>query len=130
MRAQVRLAEALPAAWELRELALTGYVRGLPTQDGASARFSFAVDVDDVRRGTGIARFPSIVQLAWSDRGTRHVPQLKPGDRWRLTVRLKRPHGYANFAGYDAEAALLARGVRATGYVVTSAAAKRLAWVP
>ncbi|MGN6649324.1 DNA internalization-related competence protein ComEC/Rec2 [Trinickia sp.] len=126
VRAQVRLAQALPASWELRELGLTGYVRGLPVQDRASARFLFAVDVDDVRRNTGIEHFPSIVQLTWSSRGAHDVPQLRPGDRWHVSVRLKRPHGYANLGGYDAEAALLARGVRATGYVVPSAAAKRL----
>ncbi|MGN6086364.1 DNA internalization-related competence protein ComEC/Rec2 [Trinickia sp.] len=126
VRAQVRLAQALPGAWESRELALSGYVRGLPAQDGASARFMFAVDVDDVRRRTGIERFPSIIQLAWNGRGAHDVPPLKPGDRWRFAVRLKRPHGYANFGGHNAEAALLARGVRATGYVVAAAQTKRL----
>ncbi len=135
VRAQARLANALPAAWELRDLALTGYVRGLPAQDGASARFLFAVDVDALRRATGIEHFPPIVQLTWSSRsssssrGARDVPLLKPGEHWRFTVRLKRPHGYANFGGYDAEAAFLARGVRATGYIVASATAKRLAGV-
>ncbi|WP_206951900.1 DNA internalization-related competence protein ComEC/Rec2 [Trinickia acidisoli] len=126
VRAEIRLAEALPNAWELRELALTGHVRGLPTQDTASARFLFAVDVDDVRRRTGIERFPSIVQLNWAGRGGHGMSQLKPGDRWRLMVRLKRPHGHANFAVHDAEVAWLARGVRATGYVVAGSAAKRL----
>jgi competence protein ComEC len=125
-RAQARLAHALPASWELRDMTLAGYIRGLPAQDGASARFLFAVDVDDVRSTTGIERFPPLVQLTWSSRGAHGVPPLKPGDRWRIAVRLKRPHGHANFGGYDAEAAWLARGVRATGSVVPHAAAQRL----
>ncbi|MFX6202029.1 DUF4131 domain-containing protein, partial [Acinetobacter baumannii] len=29
------------------------------------------------------------------------VPDLRPGDRWRLQVRLKRPHGNANPDGFD-----------------------------
>jgi competence protein ComEC len=126
LRAEIRMAEALPSAWESRDLALTGYVRGLPAQEAASARFLFAVDVDAVQRATGIEGFPSIVQLNWSGHGGRDVPRLEPGQRWRLAVRLKRPHGYANFAGHDAEAGLLARGVRATGYVAGGGAAKRL----
>ena len=42
---------------------------------------------------------------------------LHPGERWRFTVRLRRPHGNANPHGFDYEAWLLERGVGATGYV-------------
>ncbi|MGG1947060.1 ComEC/Rec2 family competence protein [Trinickia sp. NRRL B-1857] len=126
VRAQMRMAEALPSSWELRDLAVTGHVHGLPMQDAVSARFLFALDSADIRRTTRIERFPSIVQLHWARGRGRGLPQLKPGDRWRLTVRLKRPHGYANFGGFDTEAAWLARGVRATGNVVATATAQRL----
>lgn len=126
VRAEIRLTEALPASWEQRELALTGHVRGLPVGDGSRVRFSFAVDVDQVRRTTGIEHFPSVVQLNWSARGGRGAPRLIPGDRWRLNVRLKRVHGNANFAGHDMEVSLLERGIRAMGSVVSSSAAERL----
>lgn len=43
--------------------------------------------------------------------------RLLPGSRCRLEVRLKRPHGLANPAGFDAEAWLLSEGVTATGSV-------------
>jgi competence protein ComEC len=39
------------------------------------------------------------------------------GERWLLTVRLRRPHGHLNPHGFDYEAWLLERGVGATGYV-------------
>lgn len=126
MRAELRLAETLPLAWEQREVTLSGYVRGLPMGDRANTRFLFAVDADEVRQRTGVKRFPSLVQLNWSARGRGAAPPLAPGDRFRLTVRLKRPHGYANFAGQDTEVSLLERGVRATGAVVPTAAAVRL----
>ena len=127
LRAEARLGEALPAAWELRDIPLTGYVRGLPIDDRGSVRFLFVVDADEARLSTGIERFPSVIQLSWRARGPRAtLPSLRPGDRWRLTVRLKRPHGYANFAGHDMEASWFERGVRATGSVVDSSSAVRL----
>ncbi|MES2772248.1 MAG: DNA internalization-related competence protein ComEC/Rec2 [Pseudomonadota bacterium] len=42
---------------------------------------------------------------------------VHPGERWRLSVRLKRPHGNANPYGFDYEAWLFERNIRATGYV-------------
>lgn len=54
------------------------------------------------------------------------LPSLTPGERWQLRVRLKRPHGYANFGGRDGEAALFARNIRATGYVSDAASSMRL----
>jgi competence protein ComEC len=59
-------------------------------------------------------------------------PPLRPGERWQLTVRLKRPHGNANPFGFDYEAWLLERDIRATGYV-RPAPAERLdamVWQP
>ena len=44
-------------------------------------------------------------------------PALEPGERWQLTVRLKRPRGTANPYGFDYEAWLFERDLRATGYV-------------
>ena len=42
---------------------------------------------------------------------------MHPGERWLLTVRLRRPHGHLNPHGFDYEAWLLERAVGATGYV-------------
>jgi competence protein ComEC len=62
------------------------------------------------------------ISLAWyrgadSDADeSPHVP-VRAGERWRFTVRLKRPHGNLNPHGFDYEAWLFERGIRATGYV-------------
>jgi competence protein ComEC len=68
-------------------------------------------------RRSARAGVPERLQLAWYRGRDAAVPDLVPGQRWRLTVRLKRPHGGANPHGFDYEAWLFERGLRATGYV-------------
>jgi competence protein ComEC len=122
-RAELRLAVSLPSAWEGRDLVVQGSIRGLPNRDDKGARFLF--DVDSV--AAPIAHFPRTIQLSWIDQKGPPPPVLEPGARWRLTVRLKRPHSNANYGVHDAEAGLLARNVRATGYVNKPETAQRLA---
>jgi len=57
------------------------------------------------------------------------MPML-PGERWKMTVRLKAPHGNSNPGGFDYELWLWEQGIQATGYVRTGqkdAAPARLA---
>ena len=123
--AHVRLADALPTEWEGRDIELVGVVASLPQAYERSVRFE--LDVERVL--TGGARVPGRIVLAWWGRSQRDggaLPELKPGERWRLAVRLKRPHGTANPHGFDYEAWLLERNVRATGYVRPRGATERL----
>ncbi|AOK29310.1 MULTISPECIES: ComEC/Rec2 family competence protein [Burkholderia] len=124
-RAQWRLGDTLPERWEGRDIVVTGAVRGLPSRDAKGVRFLFDVDANDA----GIARFPATLSLGWYalGRDAAASPRLVPGDRWRLRVRLKRPHGNANFGVRDAEASWLAHGIRALGYVSAPRDAQRLA---
>jgi competence protein ComEC len=122
VRAEIRLAASLPSAWEGRDIDVVGSIRGLPSRDDKGARFLFEVET----AAAPIAAFPRVIQLAWIA-DDAPAPLLAPGERWRLTVKLKRPHGNANFGVRDAEANLLARNVRATGYVSAPAHALRLA---
>src|ERR1700712_3417255 len=128
-RADARLQYVLPAAFENRNIEVTGFVRGLPMQGEDGTRFLFEVESNEA----GIRNFPRIVQLSWmavdaSKRGPAAAPPppLWAGQRWTLIARLKRPHGNANFRGRDAEAALLARNIRATGYVSMPESARRM----
>ncbi len=54
---------------------------------------------------------------------------VRPGEHWRLTVRLKRPHGNANPGVFDYEAWLLERNIRATGYIRSQAPERLVAMV-
>lgn len=118
-RAEWRLADALPVAWEGRDIQLMGAIASLPQVGERGTRFEVEVE----RVLTEGARLPSRLSLTWySERGRQGTdnmppPTLMAGDRWHLTVRLRRPHGNANPHGFDLEAWLLERNVRATGYI-------------
>jgi len=120
LRADVRLADALPVDWEVRDITLTGVVVALPQRIERGERFEFVVEAVH----TPGARVPRRILLAWyhapdarDDPESGAGPAVRPGERWRLTVRLKRPHGNANPHGFDYEAWLLERGLRATGSI-------------
>ncbi len=119
-RAERRLAERLAAQFEGVTLSLTGVVSGLPTGNGESLRFAFTVDGD---RPAGL---PPLLSLGWQ----QAPPDLLPGTRLALTVRLKRPHGLANPHGFDYEYWLLQRGIGATGYVLAARPAAPVALRP
>lgn len=126
--AHLRMAESLPAAWEGRDVRIVGVIAGLPVANERGLRFEFDVE----RVDTPGARIPPHIQLSWFDGGFGRpaafpVPALHPGERWALTVRLKRPHGNANPYGFDYEAWLLERNLRATGYVREGAENRRVA---
>jgi competence protein ComEC len=50
--------------------------------------------------------------------GSERVPaDIRAGERWSLTLRLKAPHGSRNPFGFDYDLWLWERGVQATAYV-------------
>ncbi|MFC5547281.1 DNA internalization-related competence protein ComEC/Rec2 [Massilia aerilata] len=125
------LASQLAPADEGHDLTVIGIVDSLPYRFEQGLRFNLRVE----RTETPATAVPPRIALSWyADRGSGagSLPDsLKPGERWRLTVRLQRPHGNANPGGFDYEAWLLEQGVRATGYVrVDSGNAQLDAFVP
>jgi len=133
--AQQRLADQLPEASEGRDIQVVGVVAALPQSFERGERFEFVVESVV---GAPRASVPRRIMLSWyhgwhedewhDDDDGRAV---RPGERWRLTVRLKRPHGNANPHGFDYEAWLFEGAIRATGYVRPHSEAQRLdAFVP
>lgn len=100
----------LPEALAGEDLALEGYVVGLPEKTDLGRRFEFVAESSGSHADR--LRFPMRLRLNWYD----HV-ELASGSRWQLTVRLKPPHGFANPGSFDYEAWLFSRGIHATGYV-------------
>jgi competence protein ComEC len=107
--AHERLADELSFADEGREVQVVGIVAGLPTRIERGVRFPFEVE----RVEAPEVHVPQLIALAWY----QNPDEVHPAQRWRMTVKLRRPHGTFNPAGFDSELWMLEQGVRATGYV-------------
>ncbi len=111
--AQQRLSHTLPTEWQGENIEVVGVVAELPRQHERGLRFVF--DVEQVL--TPGATVPPHILLATYESARDEPLALRAGERWRLTVRLKRPHGSVNPHGFDFEAWMLERKLRASGYV-------------
>jgi competence protein ComEC len=120
-RASLRLADALPDALEGRDLQVTGVVTGLPQRSAAGLRFR--VEVESATSQGRPVTLPAELAVGWykgqHEDAALSEPQteLRAGQRWRFTLRLRKPHGSINPHGFDYELNLFEQGLRATGYV-------------
>ena len=123
--AHVTLEPGLRTADEGQDVTIVGTIANLPYRFEQGVRFNFAVEKVEAPALV----LPPQLALSWYS-GFRNevteVGDVQPGERWRLTVRLQRPHGSANPLGFDYEVWLLEQGIRATGYVRPAAGNRRL----
>ena len=132
-RAGQRLAEALPAVLEGRDLELTGVIAQLPRHGATGTRFVF--EVEQALHGGAPVTVPRRLLLGWYRAGEPDAllagpgVELRAGQRWRFMARLKAPHGAMNPQGFDFELWLFEQRIGATGSVraVADASAARLA---
>ena len=102
-------------ALEGRDLVVTGVVAELPRANADGTRFVFAVDTALDADGNAVT-LPPRLSLGWWRYDDADVasgtsaapplpalPALRAGQRWRLPLRLKQPHGALNPHGFDAE---------------------------
>ena len=129
-----QIPRARPLIWLMLGMALGGQavgdVRGgwlAQALEGESLEFNVRIDGLPETRPHGVsfvarvtqapegheAGFPRKLRLSWY----KHPPHLVPGEVWRVTARLKRPHGMVNGVGFDYEAWLFRQGIQATGTV-------------
>lgn len=110
-RAGLILEDALPAHLEGRDLVVEGRIADIPQRTDFGQRFEFDV-ARTLHEGKPVAA-PARILLTL--RG--YEPALRAGAGWRFTVRLTQPHGFQNPGGFDYEAHLFRKRVRARGYV-------------
>jgi competence protein ComEC len=142
LRAAFFQAGALAPALEGKDIEVTGRVLAMPQRSEDAVRFRFAID--SARMDGRAVVIPAQVYLGWyagfGGRDPVPVPldaddpdaaaspaallalqrqpqDLHAGDHWRMTVRLKAPHGNSNPHGFDYELWLWEQGLQATGYV-------------
>ena len=121
-QAQQRLAIALPDEWQGRDIEVIGVVADLPRNHEHGQRFGFDVE----QTLTPQAGVPRHIYLATYNNRQTAPPVLHAGERWRLTLRLKQPHGSSNPHSFDFELWALENNVRAVGYVNSKADNVRL----
>ncbi|TAL54159.1 MAG: DUF4131 domain-containing protein, partial [Methylovulum sp.] len=104
--AMARLADRLPEHLAGVDVEISGVIADLPEQDERRARFDFIIK-------KSAQPLPSKLRLSW------YYPSddIKAGQHWTFTVRLKPPHGSLNPGGFDYERWLFTEGTGATGYV-------------
>ncbi len=135
-RAGLFQASTLNPVLEGRDIDVTGTVLAMPQPGEDGVRFRFGVDTAQID-GRAVALPPRLL-LGWysgfagqparlpaqdADPSElalaleRQPQELRPGERWQMTVRLKAPHGNSNPHGFDYELWLWEQGIQATGYV-------------
>lgn len=138
-RAAAYAGDALAPELEGRDLQVVGVVAQMPQRGDGALRFQ--LDVESARwagaKEGSLPRVPSRIALGWYADNTSlwgRAPDeplrtdavgapgpVHAGERWRMTVRLKAPHGNLNPHGFDHELRLCEQGVQASGYVRTGA---------
>ncbi|MBC8120081.1 MAG: DNA internalization-related competence protein ComEC/Rec2, partial [Burkholderiaceae bacterium] len=104
-----RMSDELTFEDEGRDVAVIGTIATLPVRLERGVRFEF--EVESV--STPGIHVPARVLLGWYNGNV----EVRPGERWSFSLRLKRPHGTMNPGGFDFEAWMLERNLRASGYV-------------
>jgi len=111
-RADTRLAEGLSATEDNKVTRLVVEVSAMAQQLDGGVRFIATL------QSPLPANMPGRVLVDWPGACVSGcVDAVYPGQRWRMALRLRRPHGRLNLHGFDTEAWLFAQGVRATAVV-------------
>jgi competence protein ComEC len=112
LRAEVALAPRLDTGLAGQTLLVEGTVLDIPRRiSPEKTRFLFQADRLDA--GSGWVDYRGRLRLS----NYAAIETLQAGERWRLAVRLKPPHGFSNPGGFDYERWLFERRIMATGYI-------------
>ena len=146
IRATAYASHQLSPAYEGRDVEVIGVVSAMPHNNDMGTRFQLDVESSQLLTTLELVQskqaivLPPKISLSWyggvfgateaaGEIGNassmvalqRKPMPILPGERWKMTVRLKAPHGNSNPGGFDFELWLWEQGIQATGYVRTGA---------
>ena len=132
--ATIRLNDQLPADWQQKSINIVGIIATLPEVTEKGERFQFDVEKILTQDTTKTLKIPSHISLNfYGNSGSTNLNnepsrlnQFHAGERWQLTVKLKRPHTTYNPHGYDFEIWALENNIRATGSISSKSGYKKL----
>ena len=124
LHAAFALHQQIPVALEVKANDVSGRIVGLPLHETSRTRFEFVVDGD---AGQPAELRGKRLRIASFDDDPRVRAGFVAGSRWRLQVQLRAPQALRNPGGNDGEKQAMAARIAATGYLLESALATRLA---
>ncbi len=111
------LEQLLPAELERKDFWVRGSIASLPELNRLNSQFIFKVEESCLKPLASCDFSNELLQDQLIQLSIYQELALSPGQRWQFKVRLKRPHGFANPGGFDYEAWLWQKQIRASGYV-------------
>lgn len=125
LRAAVYADTVLDAKLEGQDIQVVGVVADMPQPFSGGLRFRF--HVESARLHGQLTVLPELMDVGWyggvvgqDGQGFAlhyQPPDIKAGQRWRMTVRLKAPHGSMNPHGFDYELWMWEQSVQALATV-------------
>lgn len=106
-----QLSQPLPEQFYGKDIRVQGHIASLPERETHKQRFDF--DVTEILQ-PGVDFRPRRLRLSWYQ--SEHV-ELRTGQEWIVSVRIKPARNFANPGAFDYSAWLWQKGVRYTGYV-------------
>jgi competence protein ComEC len=110
--AHVTTCWTLPDSWQGEDVITTGYVASIPNFTPLGTSFLFSIK--NIKHENEIVSSHGLLRLSWLNKNIK----LHAGDKWQLTVHLKKPYGTMNPGGFDYEAYAFQEGIRGNGYVI------------
>ena len=111
------LEQLLPAELERKDFWVRGNVVSVPEVKDTGSQFFFKVEKSCLKPLASCEFSNELLQNQLIQLSTYEKLEVSPGQHWKFKVRLKRPHGFANPGGFDYEAWLWQKKIRASGYV-------------
>lgn len=100
----------LPSELEGKPIIIRGYISSLPSISEDRTVFLFTL------RNFQASKVHTIIKLS----SKNSLQNMRVGDEWQFSVKLKRIHGLMNPGTFDYESWALQTGIRASGYIIAS----------